>query len=238
MTQAALRPWSARAINLPEHADNPIHTDAGAKASGYPAAIVAGTSVYAFLTHPPAASWGLDWVTAGGGELRLQRPVFDADLVDCVIEGSADSPTVEAQVGGATKATFAVERVAAALPEREGEHLETFEVILSERWAAYGMRSGDDLSLYATEGIVHPAAWPALANNVFRRYLIDGPWIHTRSRIVHCGRAPAGETAVVASTVVDRFETRAGERALVDVRVFVAGNLVAEIEHEALVRLS
>jgi hypothetical protein len=27
MTQAALRPWSARAINLPEHADNPIHTD-------------------------------------------------------------------------------------------------------------------------------------------------------------------------------------------------------------------
>ena len=78
-----LETWTVRARNLPEHADNRIHTDAGARAAGFPAALVAGVTTYAYLTHPIVAAWGLDWVANGGGEVRFDAPVFDHDDVTC-----------------------------------------------------------------------------------------------------------------------------------------------------------
>ena len=72
-----LETWTVLARNLPEHADNRIHTDAGARAAGFPAALVAGVTTYAYLTHPIVAAWGLDWVANGGGEVRFDAPVFD-----------------------------------------------------------------------------------------------------------------------------------------------------------------
>ncbi len=54
--------WSIKAQNLPEHARNPIHTDAGAQAAGFPRALVAGVTTYAYLTHPLIVAWGEDWL--------------------------------------------------------------------------------------------------------------------------------------------------------------------------------
>ena len=79
-----LAAWSAPAVNLPEHADNAIHTDAGARAAGFPSALVAGVTVYAYMTHVPAAAWGLDWLRGGGAHVRFRSPIFDHDLVNYV----------------------------------------------------------------------------------------------------------------------------------------------------------
>ena len=76
-----LMPWSTTAINLPDHADNKIHTDEGARAAGFDAALVAGTTIYAYMTRPAVQAWGRAWLSGGGGELRLRRPVFDNDAV-------------------------------------------------------------------------------------------------------------------------------------------------------------
>ncbi len=94
--------WSVLAQNLPEHAGNAIHTDEGARAAGFPAALVAGVTTYAYLTHPVIAAWGLDWVAAGGGEVRFRRPVFAGDLVRCEpsVEEHADEASVAATTGG------------------------------------------------------------------------------------------------------------------------------------------
>ena len=110
------------------------------------------------------------------------------------------------------------------------------EALVGE-WDGYGLRTGDDLGLYAEAGIVHPAVWPALANSVVKRNLVEGPWVHTRSRIRHHGTAQVGATALVEAVVVDRFETRSGSRAVLDIRISVDGELVASLEHEALVSL-
>ena len=110
------------------------------------------------------------------------------------------------------------------------------EALVGE-WDGYGLRTGDDLGLYAEAGIVHPAVWPALANFVVKRNLVEGPWVHTRSRIRHHGTAQVGATALVEAVVVDRFETRSGSRAVLDIRISVDGELVASLEHEALVSL-
>jgi acyl dehydratase len=89
-------PWSIVARNLPEHARNRIHTDAGAREAGFPRALVAGVTTYAYLTHPVAEAWGLGWVSSGGGEVRFRRPVFDGDLVRCDIEPTYEGVAVAA----------------------------------------------------------------------------------------------------------------------------------------------
>jgi len=232
-----LKSWSTRAINLPEHAHNPIHTDAGAQAAGYPSAIVAGVSIYAYLTHPPAEAWGSSWVQGGGGELRLKQPVLADDRVACDIEQSENVTTVVARSQGQTRATFEVWEEVAAPPMRDGDDVPALEFEITDDLASYGTRAGDDLGLYQSQNIAHPALWPNVANMVFTEHLVTGPWIHTRSRIFHQGVARAGDQLRVESSVIDRFSTRAGDRAVVDVQILANLKPVARLEHEALVSL-
>ena len=61
-----LTTWSVQARNLPEHAANPIHTDEGGRAAGFDAALVAGVTVYAYVTRPSSRHGALDgWPRAG-----------------------------------------------------------------------------------------------------------------------------------------------------------------------------
>lgn len=120
-----LKTWSTTAINLPDHADNPVHTDVGARAAGFERALVAGTTVYAYMTHPVVSAWGTKWLTEGGGELRLRRPVFDEDTVDCTITTTDDhdGPVITAEVSGDARATLALWRNIAAPASCEGDRL-------------------------------------------------------------------------------------------------------------------
>lgn len=238
----ALQPWSAQAINLADHADNPIHTDEGAQAAGFKAAIVAGTTIYAYMTRPPATAWGEQWLTQGGGELRLRLPVLDGEQVDCLVDESTS--TVTAAVNDETRATFELWATADAPPMRTGDPLPTAEFVLDQSQAEYGARAGDDSTLYnelTTSGsglVAHPAIWPSLANGVFSAHLISGAWVHTRSRLFHQGLAHVGDEMTIQSTVIDRFESRSGKRAVVDMQITANGQPVARIEHEAIVEMA
>ena len=234
---ASLESWSVNAINLPDHADNIIHTDAGARAAGFERALVAGTTIYAYLTHVPAAAWGIDWVQGGGGELRLRRPVFDNDPVDIAITSEAETTTLTAEVAGDGRATLDLWEQVEAPAMRDGEPLRPVEIVIDEARADYGIRCGDDLSLYAEHTIAHPVTWANLANSVFIENLVTGPWIHVRSKIYHEGVAPVGSTVRAEANLLERFESRAGERALVDMRMYADGEPVATIEHEAIIVL-
>ena len=79
--------------------------------------------------------------------------------------------------------------------------------------------------------------WLALANYVVHRDVARGSWIHTRSIVRHHAVAPAGSLATLTSVVVERFDTKAGERAVLDVHIGVDGVSVATLEHHAIVAL-
>ena len=236
----AVEPWSVVAQNLPEHARNPIHTDAGAQAAGFPRALVAGVTTYAYLTHPLLAGWGRSWLERGGGEVRFRRPVFDGDHVRCTPSIDGDGVLVSAITDEPEqpRAVFrAVPRAAVTMPLRDGEPLPTKQVRLEGEWGSdYGARAGDPLSMCADLDVVHPAVWPALANHVVHTEVARGSWIHMRSIVRHHGLARAGALATVRAVVVERFESH-GERAVLDVAIEVEGVVVATLEHEAIVAL-
>ena len=233
------------AANLPEHARNPIHTDAGARAAGFPRALVAGVTTYAYLTHPPVATWGLDWLRSGGGEVRFRSPVFDGDDLECVpaLDDGPDGDgvvTVAVRVGSdaPARAVLRAARIGGPpLPLRTGEVLAPHGISLDGEWGAeYGSRAGEDLAMYDEQRIVHPAVWPALANQIVHTQVARGPWIHLRSVVRHHQLVRAGSTALVRASVVQRYE-RGGERAILDVHVEVDEAVVATLEHEAIVAL-
>ena len=231
--------WSVVAVNLPEHGRNAIHTDEGARAAGFPRALVAGVSTYAYLTHPLIAAGGLDWVGSGGGEVRLRRPVFDRDTVVC--RPGAEDPFLISAITSEPdqpRATFrAVEVCGAPAPLRAGEPLADMQFELRGEWGPdYGQRLGDTDTLCTDNNVVHPAVWPALANLVMQHQVVRGSWIHTRSVIRHHGLASGGATATVRSVIVERFQ-RGGERAIADMHMEVDGVVVASLEHEAIIAL-
>jgi len=235
-----LATFTIAAANLPEHARNPIHTDDGAQAAGFPRALVAGVTTYAYLTHPMLAGWGAEWLATGGAEVRFRRPVFDGDVLRCVPVADGERITIEAHTDEPEQPRAVVDvtdRAAAATRMRDGEVLRPIEIELSGEWGSqYASRAGDALPLCDELGVVHPAVWPALANNVVHTQVARGSWIHTRSVVRHHGLAAAGSTALVRATVVRRF-TAHGERAVLDVEITVDGAVVATLEHEAIIAL-
>lgn len=231
-----MQPWSVTAVNLPEHADNPIHTDAGARAAGFSGALVAGVTTYAAMTHLPVMAWGRDWLGGGGAAVRFRHPILDGDRIDCVVDGDR---RVTAEVDGSVRveADF-VQAVRDQIDHRSGDPLEPIEFVLDASWSDYGMRAGDDCAIYGDDGLAHPSSWPRIANRFCHEQLVTGSWIHVRSRIAHLGVAAVGAEIRAVADVVERIDSRAGERAILDVRISADGRDVAAIEHEAIISLA
>ncbi len=236
--------WSIVARNLPDHASNPIHTDDGARAAGFPRALVAGVTTYTYCVHPIAEQWGLEWARSGSAEVSFASPVFDAETLSFPVtfEGD-DGLRLEVRVDRSDRPLVRVDarRTAASRPIRsaaETQSLEPMRVDLDGEFdPGYAERAGDDLGLFRSAGVVHPGVWPRLANRMFHDQLVNGAWIHTRSHIRHHALAPLGANAVVRGLVFDRF-VRRGLRAVADVEITVGGVLVASIEHEAIIDVS
>ena len=234
--------WSIIARNLPEHAGNAIHTDAGARAAGFERALVAGVTSYAYAVHAVIDRFGPVWAGRGTAEVRFRSPVFDGDTVSFPVEERADGgldvvALVDRRDAPLVTLTAWPDDRGAPLLGRPGEDPIELSVVLDGEYGSqYAARAGDAEDPCARTGQVHPAVWPALANHVFHRHVVRGPWIHTRSRIRHHAPASEGAVATVRARVVERF-SRGGRRAVAEVVIEVDGLLVATLEHEAIVEL-
>ena len=234
-------PWSIVARNLPDHASNPIHTDAGARAVGFPRALVAGVTTYTYCVHPIVEHWGLSWARSGSAEVSFASPVFDTETLSFPVTVDGDDGLhLEVRVDRSDRPLVRVDarRFAPSRPIRSSGEIGSLEPMTVDLDGAfdpdYAQRAGDDLDLFRSAGVVHPGVWPRLANHMFHEQLVNGAWIHTRSHIRHHGLVPLGSNAVVRGVVFDRF-VRRGLRAVADIEITVEDVVVASIEHEAII---
>lgn len=232
--------WSVHAKNLPEHARNPIHTDEGGRAAGFNAALVAGVTVYAYLTNPVVTQWGVDWLRKGSSFVEFKSPILANELVECVSSLGKDTLEVNANVNGETRARCHVSMNnsnSSISSFSLCESLEPENIHLVNQWEDYGSRAGDDHKIYSELGIIHPSIWPSLANHVVEQKVAKGAWIHTRSKIFHYSLVEVGSIVTVEPKIINRFETLRGSRATLDVSISIAGKKVINVEHEAIISL-
>jgi hypothetical protein len=68
----------AKVVQRPEFAGS-LHDDEMARSLGYPAALVPGIDVYAYITRLVLDSWGEQWLSKGVLSSSSLRPVYDGD---------------------------------------------------------------------------------------------------------------------------------------------------------------
>jgi acyl dehydratase len=84
--------YCVKAVNTSTDSDNKIHDDATARAYGFAGGLVPGVTVYAYLTEPLAAAFGIGWLQRGTASVKFVKPVLDGEEVRVVGEIAARDP--------------------------------------------------------------------------------------------------------------------------------------------------
>jgi acyl dehydratase len=151
----ALGDYRVRARNLARYSANKIHDDAVARRYGYAGGLVAGTTMYAYLTRPLVAAWGLEWLDRGTATLKLHRPVYDGDEVEVTAR-------LVGRSGNETAGELAVEVTGSARGERAAS------LLAGLGWGASAVVP--DLAGYPAEPLppARPPATPAVVRASMR----------------------------------------------------------------------
>lgn len=254
--------YRVQARNLSHASENKIHDDDVARRFGFRGGLVPGVEVYAYMTHLPAARWGVDWLERGTAECRFFKPVYDGRLVTMSATGTACALSITVESEGERCASGAaalpdepsaapVAPDAAPIPESDyrpdadeatlatGRRLSSHPLHLTpDRLQQYLVDIRETEPLYAREKLVHPALMLRLSNFALKDNVKLGPWIHAASSIRHCGLAHAGESLAAHAEVAANYE-RNGHR-FVDLDVVIVADgirAVAQVRHTAIYRL-
>jgi hypothetical protein len=258
--------WELWAHNTATQSDNKIHDDAVARRLGFTGGLVPGVDVYAYLTHPPAEAWGLDWLERGTMRARFDRPVYDGDRVRVVpigerrdhagrhvqleVRNSRDEPcaTAEATLPDPPPEPpnadewVDVEQVSER-PDASPESLAVGTSFGLEAHGFHAARAGEYLddvretaALYRDEGIAHPGWLVRDANYVLARNVRLGPWIHVESVTQHFRLVTDGQTVSTRATVTAEWEHKGHRFVTLDVGILADDAVAARVAHTAIYR--
>jgi acyl dehydratase len=176
----------AKVVPRPEFVGT-LHDDDMARALGYPAALVPGIDLYAYLARLTLATWGEDWLRRGALSSSSLRPVYHGDplvvyadavrheggrrSVDLAVHNASGAMVATASAWIADEApappgldAFPLLERPAALPcgdpaaLRVGMRFSSVaESVTAEANAQRVAEFLDDSPLYAAQGILHPA---------------------------------------------------------------------------------
>jgi len=249
--------YEVEAFNTATTSNNRIHDDAVARQFGFRGGLVPGVDVYAYLTHLPAAHWGLDWLASGTITARFVQPVYDGELV--TVTGDLTGGEMTLSVTGPDGAVRATGRAAPttappaarplppraprldAPPPASADSLRPGTTLgsLTARFdaagaAAYLAAVREDLSLYAEKSVAHPAWVLRFANSVLAENVTLGPWIHVSSDVDLLGLVEAGDAIEVRAEVTAEYERRGHRFVELDVAVLAGDRPVHRIAHTAI----
>jgi acyl dehydratase len=261
---STLAAWELQAHNTATHSGNKIHDDEVARRFGFGGGLVPGVDLYAYLTHPPAAAWGVDWLERGTMQARFSRPVYEGDAVRVLpIEHSEDGDGVRTRLElrnsddevCATGEAALPHTPAAALgldpwpdvpqadspPSASPATLTVGTTFGLSRHGFHADRAGeylDDvretLSIYRTARVAHPGWVLRDANYVLSRNVRLGPWIHVESSAQHHRLVNDGDSVSTRARVTAEWEHKGHRFVTLDVVVIAGGELATRIAHTAI----
>lgn len=230
-----------RAVNTVVQSENKIHDDQVAAKYGFRAGLVAGTTVYGYMTAPIAAAMP-EWLERGSMKLRLIEPFYDGDEV--IVRADVDDQeairvTAERPDGQVcAQATGNIRHDSRTAP---APYAEAPAPPIDQRPA--GTR--DTLVPGALLGTLvlrldtaDPGRLLQLSNDILVRNFRLEPWIHTGSEIDNWGVAQAGEEITVRGRIHDRFERKGHELVAIDVMLLASGGRpIQTVRHTAIYKV-
>lgn len=239
---------------------NKIHDDEVARRYGFGGGLVPGVDVYAYMTHPPAEAWGLDWLAHGSMRARFLVPVYEGDDIS-VVWAEADGPAMSVEVrngAGDLCATGSADMgdgpepgavrprgvPATDPPAASPESLPagTELTLATHRFHAdkateYLADIREELALYGDARVAHPGWLLRDANYVLSSNVVLGPWIHVESVTRHQGLVHDGETVETTAVVTKEWEHKGHRFVELDVQLVAnAERPVARVVHTAIYR--
>ena len=229
------------ARNTATASSNKIHDDAVARRYGFAGGLVPGVDVYAYMTHPPAEAWGLDWLARGSMRARFLAPVYEGEEVVVVAEqipaasngqrmalelrgpDGTVRATGEAQLPGdapppPTAGDWPPVDQADDPPEASPASLAPGTALAlaphgfhADQAVEYLAEIDESLPLYADHRVAHPGWLLRDANRVLSANVRLGPWIHVESVAQHHGVVHDGDMVHARATVTREWE-RKGHR--------------------------
>jgi hypothetical protein len=85
--------WRGTAYNQVPHSKNEIHGDKVAKHFGFKGGLVPGVTVSAYLLHPAAVSYGMNFLERGFAHVRVNSPLYDEQAFEIHIENQIGHQT-------------------------------------------------------------------------------------------------------------------------------------------------
>jgi acyl dehydratase len=252
-----VEPHALVAFNTATASANKIHDDAVAAGLGFRGGLVPGVDVYAYLCHPPAAAWGLDWLQRGSMRARFHRPVYDGQRVTITPEDGGrlalwDEEGVRCADGEAALGEPAerpdVDRWP-DVPQASEPPPAAPEVLVpgtafglaphgfhADKAAEYLADVREDLDLYPRERVAHPGWILRDANYVLSANVRLGPWIHVESTVQHHGLVHDGQEVSARAIVTAEWEHKGHRFVRLDVLHLADGRAVATTDHTAIYR--
>jgi acyl dehydratase len=252
------------AYNTATQSDNKIHDDEVARRFGFTGGLVPGVDVYAYLTHLPAETWGLDWLERGTMRGRFHTPVFDGDRVTVEVTSHAEDDdgaviTLELRdpsgalcaVGEASMPRDAVEAPSVSLwadvaQATKPPPASPLSLVVGTAFglAPHGFHAGkageylDDvretLPLYRDERVAHPGWLLRDANYVLSANVRLGPWIHVESVTQHHALVRDGATVQTRALVTREWEHKGHRFVELDAAVLADGSVAHRVTHTAI----
>ncbi|MEM7018006.1 MAG: hypothetical protein AAF512_11800 [Pseudomonadota bacterium] len=243
--------WSATAFNQVPGAENEIHGDKGAKQYGFKGGLIPGATMAAYLIHPFAKTFGMEYLKNGYAHVRLNAPLYDGEpfQVEVAAQDASSCSTSLAQSGAAHCATADIKIEAGstlpptmrgdapgdkqatlmpATPENMQQLQDEGCKAFVDRWNA-NHQMGTYLrdralmaDLFANQGYANPSFIFGMTNWLLAANIHMNPWVLVETSSQNFTPIPKGAKVLGETAIVGLFEKKGHEFVDADINLFDA----------------
>ena len=232
--------WNGVAFNQVPNSRNEIHGDKVAKDYGFKGGLVPGVTVSAYLLHPAAVSFGLDYLEQGFAHIRVNSPLYDEETFERQIQDQHEQGYSACLVreDGTLSATAEVriETIRAEPPRPRGdkagdkeatlipatrENMQTLQATgcksFTYRWNAehdmstYLSDRSSMADVFSRDGYANPSFVLGISNWVLAANAHMNPWVHMETRSQNYAAIPQGTKVLGEMQITDLFEKKGHE---------------------------